>query len=118
MSEELTLKEALAVVNDKNFAVKPKDQHFVIVQKYILNDKRLTGNEKLLVSLITSLDRQDHCYATNQYFADILGVTARAIRKMINRLCDLGMIEYDGKFKNRRILISNVTPKGIKKSSF
>lgn len=117
MSYPNSLEEALAISKDKDYQVKPKDQHFIVVQKYILNDERLTGNEKLLVSLITSLDRQDHCYATNQYFADILCVSERAIRKMLKHLIELGMVEYDGRFRNRRILVSNVTRKGIRESS-
>ena len=56
-------------------------------------DKNLTVNEKVLLAEIDSLSKIDGCYASNQYFADFLGLSKERARKLVSSLKDKGYVE-------------------------
>lgn len=101
-----TLKEAMAILNKDKHALEPKERHFFILPFHIANDHELSIPERMLLCMITSLDKEDNCYATNRYFSDILGVGERHIREMISRLVELKRVVIMGRYKNRRIIKS------------
>lgn len=88
-------------------------------------DKRLRANEKLLYSEITALtNKTGECWASNQYFADLYGVTPQAISKWISDLRKCGYIEVYIKYKegtkevDKRVIsiVSTNVDGGINKS--
>lgn len=64
-------------------------------------DNRLTPEEKVFVAEVDSLDRgEDHCFASNEYFADFFQCKERKIQDMLSKLKKLGFIEqvsFDGR---------------------
>lgn len=56
------------------------------IPKEILNNKNLGQTEKLLISSIFTLDSGKGCYATNGYFAKLLGISKDRVSKVINKL--------------------------------
>jgi hypothetical protein len=72
--------------------------------------------EKILLIEIDSLDGENGCFATNEYFADFLKIKENTVSVYISKLKDLGLI-YQESFNGReRILRSNI--KKILKSAF
>lgn len=60
---------------------------YAIIPGDILSRKDISANEKLLVGLVNSLShKQGHCFASNQYMGDCLGVSQSAIRSYIKNL--------------------------------
>lgn len=85
----------------------PEQAQFLAVPYSILKDHSMTTTERLLLSMINSLDRtNDHCYATNHYFSETLGISERHVRRMILTLEELDKIVVKGREKNRRIIKS------------
>jgi len=65
---------------------------------YLNND--LSWTDKILVIEILSLDNERGCFASNDYFAEFLGVTKTTISTSISKLKELGFIEqisFDGR---------------------
>ncbi len=56
------------------------------IPKEILNNKNLGQTEKILISSIFTLDSGKGCYATNGYFAQLLGISKDRVSKVINKL--------------------------------
>jgi len=52
----------------------------------------LTMQEKLFYVEIDSLDNKDGCYAKNKHFADFFGISTVRVSKVINSLCEKGLI--------------------------
>lgn len=72
----------------------------------ILKCRELSGNEKILWSQINSLSKKGTgCYASNEYFCEILGVEPRTIKRMISKLKKLGYLEKSLQEGSKRILI-------------
>ncbi len=76
----------------------------------IWQDKSLTWNEKILLMEIDSFTaRGRECYISNEYIADLLGVTDRCARKYLSHLIDAGlikMVKFDGR---RRYVESTIS---------
>ena len=75
----------------------------VILPNSILGDNRLTFLERLLLIEIMSLSKkEDYCWATNEYFKNLFGVSKQTISKSISSLSKCGYIilKYDKKEKN------------------
>lgn len=70
--------------------------------------KDLTLLEKNLWAEIDSLDRQDGCYATNEYFAEFFGVSLRSVTRAVGRLIENGYVRAAGWRNRLRVLRSNV----------
>jgi len=70
--------------------------------------KDLTLLEKNLWAEIDSLDRQDGCYASNEYFAEFFGVSVPTVTRAIGRLLAKGYVRPAGWRNRLRVLRSNV----------
>ena len=65
--------------------------YYGILPAEVRYDKELPANAKLLFVEVTSLCRQQgYCWATNAYFADLLGATERTVTRWVKILCDKG----------------------------
>lgn len=66
---------------------------YAIIPANVRYDKNLTANAKLLYGEITALSsKEGHCWATNNYFADLYGVSVKSIKNWIKALIDKGYI--------------------------
>ena len=59
-------------------------------------DGELSILEKVIYTEIESLDNENHCVASNQYFAEFCKVSESAVSRSIKHLKELGMIEEVG----------------------
>ncbi len=73
---------------------KSSDRDFkgVYVPKEIWVTPELTGYERLIFMEIYSLDREFGCVASNEHFAEWLGIGVRQVRDYIKRLKDKGLV--------------------------
>lgn len=88
-----------------------RDFKGIWIPKELYLTKELNWTEKLLLIEIDSLDTEDHCFASNKYFAEFIGVTQRRVQQCINKLKELGYVEqiyFNGK---KRGLKSNLSTK-------
>jgi len=69
-----------------------RDFKGVWIPKEIYLMSELNWTQKILLVEIHSLDNGEGCYATNQYFADFLGVTAWTISTSISKLEELKLV--------------------------
>lgn len=61
--------------------------YYSIIPSKILYNKELKANEKLLYAMITSLAcKEGYCFATNNYFAEELGVHPKTVSSWISDL--------------------------------
>ena len=88
--------------------------YYAVIPATVRYDTTLSANTKLLYGEITSLcNEKGYCYATNNYFADLYGVSKISISRWIKQLIDQGYIvskvEYAKKTKEikRRYLFVN-----------
>ena len=56
------------------------------IPKEIWLSKELTIQEKVMLAEIDSLDNGEGCFATNEYFADFMGLSKDRARKIISSL--------------------------------
>lgn len=72
-----------------------KERQFLGVwfPKEIWLNKELSMLEKAIYIEIESLDNENHCTASNEYFADFCQVSTSAVSRAIKHLKDLGMVE-------------------------
>lgn len=67
----------------------------------IWQNRSLSWNEKILLMEIDSFTAKDHeCYISNEYIAELLGVTDRCARKYLSHLLELGLVrvvKFDGR---------------------
>lgn len=81
----------------------------VFIPNEILQNYNLTPNEKILYAEIFYLDRPDtHCFASNEFFANFLGISESGVKKCLSHLKQLGYIEtisFDGR---NRVLATTV----------
>lgn len=67
----------------------------------IWQDKSLSWNEKILLMEIDSFTSKGHeCFISNEYIAELLGVTERCASKYLSNLMDSGlirMVKFDGR---------------------
>ncbi len=67
----------------------PEPNFFAVLPVKIIRDKSLTATEKILFACITSLTRENgYCYASNKYFAEILGISTTRISHLLSILDD------------------------------
>ena len=67
-----------------------------IIPSKILYNKELKANEKLLYAMITSLAcKEGYCFATNNYFAEELGVHPKTISSWISDLREKNYLKID-----------------------
>ena len=76
--------------------MKEKVGYYSIIPSKILYNKELKANEKLLYAMITSLAyKEGFCFATNNYFAEELGVHPKTVSSWISDLRDKGFIKLE-----------------------
>jgi len=77
-----------------------KPSYYAIIPATVRYDKRLTPNAKLLYGEITALCNQEgYCWAGNQYFADLYGVSKTSISAWIGNLKEAGHITVQMNYK-------------------
>lgn len=76
-------------------------EYYAIIPASVRYDKDLPANAKLLYGEITALSNEKGCcWATNQYFAELYGVSKRSITTWINLLTRKGYISVKNVFKD------------------
>ena len=76
--------------------MKDKVGYYSIIPSKILYNKQLKANEKLLYAMITSLAcKEGFCFATNNYFAEELGVHPKTVSSWVSDLRDKNFIKVD-----------------------
>ena len=107
-----------------------RDFKGIFISKEIWLDKRLSWFEKCLLAEIHSLDGQEGCFASNDYFVEFFGEKERTVQRGIAKLKDLGFIGIFVFKGNRRTIrlqkaddkidtqsekrVTNLTPPGDK----
>lgn len=67
--------------------------YYAIIPAEVRYDKDLPPNAKLLYGEITALcNKEGYCFASNEYFANLYGVSKRSITGWIAALADKGYI--------------------------
>jgi len=88
------------------------------IPKEIYLNKDLSWTDKILVIEINSLDNERGCFASNDYFAEFLGVTKTTISTSISKLKKLGFIEqisFDGRTRILKAAFNNSEEQHIRK---
>ncbi|MFD1292662.1 helix-turn-helix domain-containing protein [Lutibacter holmesii] len=65
----------------------------VWINRNVWLNTELTIHEKFLLVEIDSLDNESSCFASNDYFAEFMGVDPRSIQRNIKSLIDKGYLE-------------------------
>lgn len=74
----------------------------------VLLDKKLSDKEKIILSMIMYLSKdKGYCFATNNYFSDILNVTVVSISRIINSLKKKNYIKTNMNYKSNSKEIEN-----------
>jgi len=74
--------------------------YYAIIPASVRYDKNLTANAKLLYGEITALcNKEGHCWASNQYFADLYSVSKVSISTWISNLKDCGHVSVQMNYK-------------------
>ena len=85
---------------------KNKVGYYSIIPSKILYNKELKANEKLLYAMITSLAcKEGYCFATNNYFAEELGVHHKTVSSWISNLRDKNYIKVEMVRKENKQII-------------
>ena len=74
----------------------------VWIPKEIWLCKDLTALDRVIYAEIDSLDNENHCTASNKYFAEFCGVGEATVTRSIQKLIDKGYIEvasFDGRHR-------------------
>jgi DNA-binding Lrp family transcriptional regulator len=85
-----------------------RDFKGVWIPKEIWLNEELSMIDKGILTEIASLDNENHCYATNEYFAKFCQVSVPTVTRSIQKLISLGYIEvvsFNG--RNRIIKMIN-----------
>jgi len=73
---------------------------YAIIPSDILARKDLTANHKLVLGVIVSLSKQKgHCFASNDYIAELVGRSSSLIRSIIHDLHSKGLLKRDLLYK-------------------
>jgi len=91
--------------------MKKESEYYIIIDNYVLINKELTGDEKILWGHINTLQRKEgYCWASNSHLSEQTGVHKNTVSKRINRLKELGFINVSlvykegGKCVEKRII--------------
>lgn len=100
----------------------PAKNFYAVLESEVLFDKNLSCRQKILIAMISNMSNQKgYCWASNQYFADSLDVSSRAIRydleyleekKFIGRIIQLDS-KGEESFRTLTVLNSNPAASSI-----
>jgi hypothetical protein len=76
-----------------------RDFKGVWLPKEIYLHKGLTPTEKLLLAEINSFSTNGVCFASNEHFAEFLGVSKNHVSKLISKLSKMGFVSIEITFK-------------------
>lgn len=77
-----------------------ESNYYAIIPATVRYDKDLTANAKLLFAEITSLTHKTgYCYATNEYFEELYGVSTSTIKNWLSQLEKKGYINREIVYK-------------------
>lgn len=83
--------------------------YYTITPKCVLEDRNISFSAKVLYGQLNRLQGEDGCWASNQYLAELLGVSTRSITDIIKSLENNNYIkigrEDNQKIKNRKIFV-------------
>ena len=86
---------------------KDKPAYWAVIPASVRYDTQIPANAKLLFAEISALTGETgYCYATNDYFSNLYGLSGRSITRLLSILSDRGMIRIedgDGGASVRRI---------------
>ena len=72
---------------------KQQRSYYAIIPANVRYDKDLAPNAKLLYGEITSLcNEKGYCWASNQYFAELYGVSVLSVKRWVNSLVTKGYV--------------------------
>lgn len=91
--------------------------YYAVIPADVRYDDRIPANAKLLYGEISALISKDgFCFAANQYFADIYGLTPVTVARLISKLEDAGYIKRElekdqtGQVVRRKLFLSVSVP--------
>jgi len=77
-----------------------KPNYYAVIPASVRYDERLPPNAKLLYGEITALcNKEGRCWASNNYFAELYGMTKKSISRLIQQLHTFGYIEMTVEYK-------------------
>lgn len=86
--------------------INPKGVKGLWVPEEILRHPDLTAQEKFLLTFIFHLDSsENHCYASNKYLGELMGVGEKTVKNVMTSLKKKGVIEtvsWDGRIRKLR----------------
>ena len=91
----------------KNVVIEEKNSFEGIwTEREILASRALSFKEKYLLSEIKALDKENGCFASNQYFSSMFGVTKKSISEGIQSLIKKGLVvsKISKQLGNKRVL--------------
>lgn len=102
-----------------------RPNYYAVIPAYILFDKNIKNNSKILFGIISSLlNMNNKCFATDEYFAKVLDTSESSIQRWLKELERNGFItrtsicnEKDRKIKTRYISICDTICSNMSKSS-
>ena len=72
---------------------------FVKIPHSIMKNKNLTAASKILYCYISDLNANGECFASNNWFAEEVGISERSVIRLINELVDNNIIERTVTYK-------------------
>lgn len=85
-----------------------RDFKGIWIPKEVYLNKELNWTDKILLVEIHSLDNEDGCFASNEYFSEFLDVSTTTISKSISKLISYGYMYIESFDGRKRVLKTNI----------